>query len=139
MGTTNKAFFISRPRNLTDLKTPHQVELEKSFSISKRLNLTRTDYENFASDLLVERNYIANYAGMCKNDNDELECIFISQPNDFEGVLVVPDENGFIEKAAFYKKAPNCPVEINRQFSRTTARRFQSRKQRIETSIRLAK
>lgn len=98
--TTNRAFFVNRPREINDLFIPHPVEKEQSFYVKKHIVLLPHDYENFVTDLLVEREYIAKSEFSYTGRDDILECLFVTQMNSDEGVLVVPDENGFIKLAA---------------------------------------
>lgn len=101
--TTNRAFFVIRPREINDLFTPHPVEREQDFYVKKRIVLKPYEYENFITDLLVERDYINKSDISCTNRGDILECLLVTKPNTDEGVLVVPDDNGFIKLAASYK------------------------------------
>ena len=100
---TNQAFFFNRPRVLTDLLVPHTIEDEKAFLIARRIDLRPIDYENFVSDLRVERDYIENYAKLCTQQNNIFQCLLISECGNSDGILVVPDENGTVRSAAFFE------------------------------------
>ncbi len=104
MKPTKQAYFINKPRILTDLISPHFTSDERAFEIAKRIDLRPIDYENFVTDLRVEREYIENSAHISEKQSDVFNCLFISKSGNNDGVLVVPDKNGFVESAAFFEE-----------------------------------
>ena len=108
MENRNTAFFAERPRRYLDLFLPHFLGREQDFIIAKHIILDDIDYENFITDMLVEREYIENAAPCAVSVDGVYSCLFISRRLCYKGVLVVPDADGRIHKAAFYesKKLP---------------------------------
>jgi len=104
MKAKKQAFFIKNPRVLTDLIGPHLLDDERAFSISKRIELRPIDYENFITDLRVEREYIENAANLNNEQSDAFKCVLISRSGNTDGVLVVPDKRGFVEFAAYLEE-----------------------------------
>ena len=52
---TGYAYFIPRPRVFADLFRPHLIEEERPYHIVKTVTLPAIDYENFITDMLVDR------------------------------------------------------------------------------------
>ena len=104
MDMKRQAFFVNKPRVLTDLMIPHHPDDERDFLISKRIELLPIDYENFVTDLRVNRDYIENSSNSCDKQNEIFNCLLISEIGGTDGVLVIPSENGFIKKAAFLEE-----------------------------------
>jgi len=84
--------------------SPHLMDDERTFEISKRIELLPIDYENFVTDMCVERDYIENAANQSDKQSDVFNCLLISKSGNTDGVLVVPGKNGFIGRAAFFKE-----------------------------------
>lgn len=104
MATDNRALFVRRPRVLSDLIIPHRVDNRSAYEIKKRINLRPIDYENLITDMLVERNYIEESSELCTSSSDVLDCLLISQIDSNEGILIVPEENGYVRFAAFLEE-----------------------------------
>lgn len=109
MKPIRQAFFINKPRVLTDLMSPHFLDDEEEFLISQRIELRPIDYENFITDFLVERDYIENAANLDYEQNEQYEdqnyvskCLLISKTGNTDGVLVIPNKNGHIKRAAYF-------------------------------------
>lgn len=110
METTRQAFFINKPRAITDLMSPHFLDDEEEFFISQRIELRPIDYENFITDFLVERDYIESAAYLDDEQNDKRfeeqnyvpKCLLISKTGNSDGVLVIPNKNGYIKRAAYF-------------------------------------
>ena len=56
------AYFVKKPSRLCDLLKPHRVEDEVSYEVVRTILLPQIDYENFATDLTVDREFIEQYA-----------------------------------------------------------------------------
>lgn len=112
MDNRNIAFFTERPRRYLDLFLPHFLSKEQEFIIAKRIYLSDIDYENFISDMLVEREYIENAAVCTAGSDGAYRCIFIGTRTSSRGVLVVPDSEGRVIKAAFFedKRSPYANI-----------------------------
>lgn len=104
MTTNNRAFFVRRPRVLSDLFTPHLIEYRSPYSVKKRINLRSIDYENLITDMLVEREYIEESAELCANSSEIIDCLLISQIDCTDGILIVPGKNGHVRSAAFLEE-----------------------------------
>lgn len=84
------AYFIRLPFRLEDLKRPHLVSNEKPYTIEKTVTLAAIDYENFITDLCVDRWFIEENRNLCCVDNNGVwRCIFVKQRNRPDGVLVM--------------------------------------------------
>lgn len=95
------AFFVVRPRVIQDLRKPHFIEEERSFTVMKEIILPWIDYENFITDLLVDRQFLEDHASLCSIDVADVNCLFIKPRKRDEGILVVPD-GAFVYMAAYY-------------------------------------
>ena len=72
------AYFVKNPSKLSNLVKPHRVEDEVSYEIVRTIYLPQIDYENFATDLTVDRAFIeenalgsSNYSGGKIYEGDE--------------------------------------------------------------------
>ena len=52
------AYFVLLPFRLEDLTCPHRVDKRNPYVIEKTIQLAKIDYENFITDLCVERWFI---------------------------------------------------------------------------------
>lgn len=59
------AWFVNNPRVVTALLKPHRLEEERAFTIVYIVRLSEMDYENFCTDMLVDRSYIEEHANLC--------------------------------------------------------------------------
>lgn len=59
------AYFVKNPSKLSNLVKPHRVEDEVSYEIVRTIYLPQIDYENFATDLTVDRAFIEENAHLC--------------------------------------------------------------------------
>lgn len=58
MAIITKAFFVQRPRTITDLIIPDSNVTEARFKIVEIVLLKSIDYENFITDMLVDREFL---------------------------------------------------------------------------------
>ena len=49
------AYFVSMPFRLEDLRRPHLNSARKPYAVEKTVELAKIDYENFITDLCVDR------------------------------------------------------------------------------------
>ena len=91
------AYFVRRPRHVSDLRRPHLPSAEQPYTIVRTVILRPIDYENFSEDLLADRAFLTPVAqaGSTKH------CIFITKRGISEGVLVVPTDDAHVRFAAF--------------------------------------
>ncbi len=92
-----KAYFVFRPRIVADLslKNPGGKWLE--YRIVKTICLTGIDYENFATDLLANRQFIEDHFTLCTEPGD---CLLITGKRRESELLVIPWQKCFVRYAA---------------------------------------
>ena len=96
------AHFVSMSFRLEDLRRPHLVKHQKPYVIEKTVQLAKIDYENFITDLCVDRWFIEENAKLCRIDDDDVwHCIFVQQQGRTDGVLVMPEGQDFPKWAAY--------------------------------------
>ena len=69
-------------------------------SNSKELPLI--DYENFITDMTVDRQYLEDNAHLCSK-GDVYKCLLIRRENKLDGVLVIPLDKAWVGWAAYYR------------------------------------
>jgi hypothetical protein len=95
------AFFVSMPFSMEDLKRPHLAERRKPYIVEKTVMLAKIDYENFVTDLCVDRWFIEENKNLCYVDDDDVwHCILVRRRRETEGVLVMPEGQNFPKWAA---------------------------------------
>lgn len=97
---TGSAYFVRKPRKLSDLLYPHGPEDEIPYEVVKTIHLLRIDYENFASDLTVDRTYIERLSLLCGIRDGIWQCLLIRQKNAETGILVMPEYKRLMGYAA---------------------------------------
>ncbi len=65
MGEPQYAYFVKEPRILKDLFAIHAVDLEHPYEVVKTIELPLIDYENFITDMTVDRQYLEDNAHLC--------------------------------------------------------------------------
>ena len=99
------AYFVRSPRVLDDLRRPHLLDEEQAFVIEKRITLGVIDFENFVTDMAVERPFLEDSAGSCAGEDDgALHCLLVRERGKTGGVLVVPEAGGYVLLAAYVEK-----------------------------------
>ena len=96
------AYFVRKPRRLKDLVTPHKIEDEVPYEVIKTVLLAQIDYDNFAADMTVEREYIGPYAHLCGIRDGLRKYLLIQQKNMKNGILVIPEDRCRVGYAAYY-------------------------------------
>ncbi len=100
------AYFVKLPFRLEDLKRPHFISDEKPYVVEKTVFLSSIDYENFVTDLCVDRRFIEENAGLCRVDDGGVwHCILAKRKNRPDGVLVMSGGRDFPLWAAYIPKA----------------------------------
>ena len=98
-----KAFFVFSPRNAEEFDRPFPLDWIKPYRIVGRIGLSGIDYENFVTDMLVEREYLEPYEKECHTES-VYDCVLVFEKGyENQGVLVIPDSGGFIKCAARYE------------------------------------
>ena len=116
MSLTGYAYFVSRPRVFADLFRPHLIEEERPYRIVKTVTLPAIDYENFITDLLVDRPFIEAFLPLCTAPGDCLlirPCFPLGGKSPVrtlgdrglvpDGILVIPGDGSFVASAAYYR------------------------------------
>lgn len=93
------AYFVRHPRVIGDLSVPHPVEAEREYEVASRVALAGIDYENFVTDMLADRPFIAENAALC-GEGKVMRCLLVQHPGQPGGVLVVPERGSFVGWAA---------------------------------------
>ena len=93
---------------IKDLQEAKQICLDKGFDpyeIVKDIRLQPIDYENFITDMTVDRKFIEDAASLCEN-GEVKKCLFVHGRTAEKGVLVLPDpdENAYVGWAAYIKE-----------------------------------
>ncbi len=99
------AYFVRMPFRIEDLRRPHLASSERPYVVEKTVLLSSIDYENFVTDLCVDRQFIEENAGLCFVDDDGVwHCILAKRKNRPDGVLVMSDGRDFPLWAAYIPK-----------------------------------
>ena len=101
METAGNAYFVRSPRRIEDLQALHLADKERPFEIVKTVKLAKIDYENFITDMLADRQFIADHAALCAKGK-AWRCILVQQRDRTDGVLVMPEDGCFVGWAAYY-------------------------------------
>ncbi len=88
---TGFAYFVRRPRTIDDLYRPHLIESERLFEVVKVVTLANIDFENFVTDMLVDRQFLEDYSSLCSRSGPVIRCLLVRSRRKDTGVLVVPD------------------------------------------------
>ena len=94
------AYFVRRPRVLDDLIVPHALNRERDYEVIATVVLEAIDYENFITDLLVDRQFIEDHAALCSR-GEIWACILVRQVGRKDGVLVIPEDGRYVGWAAY--------------------------------------
>ena len=100
MEYTGFAYFVERPRRLEDLTVPHLVEKERPYRIVAEIPLPAIDYENFITDMLADRQFLADHGGRCAK-GEVWSCLLVCRRDKPGGVLIMPEAGPFVGWAAY--------------------------------------
>ena len=92
-----KAYFVFRPRRIEDLKLSNPDGKWMEYRIVRTICLSKIDFENFATDLLADRQFIEDNAMRCIERGD---CLLITNRECSDELLVIPWQNSFVHRAA---------------------------------------
>ena len=103
MNNTGYAYFIQHPRMVDDLIALHDVADEQPYEIVKTVRLQAIDFENFITDMTVERQFIEDSAALC--DGEEVKkCLLICGRDPAFGILVIPEAKCYAGWAAYIRE-----------------------------------
>lgn len=98
------AFFTEYPKRAEELTRPRPVEEAAPYEIAGTVSLGKLDYDNFASDMLVSREFLELGASGCGVGGDgTLHCLLV-QCAGRPGLLIVPDPDGAVRFAAVLRE-----------------------------------
>ena len=92
-----KAYFVFRPRIVADLSLKKTGGKWLEYRIVKTICLTGIDYENFATDLLADRQFIEDHFTLCTEPGD---CLLFTGKRREPELLVIPWHKCFVRYAA---------------------------------------
>lgn len=99
------AFFVKLPFRLEDLRRPHLITDERPYVVEQTIALAEIDYENFVTDMTVERLFIEENRNLCRvHANGIWHCLFIRQRGRPDGVLVMSDGRDYPLWAAYIEQ-----------------------------------
>ena len=103
MNKKGTAYFVQHPRIVKDLIVLHDVVDEQPYEIVKEIWLQAIDFENFITDMTVDRQFIEDYAPLC--DNGEIKkCLLVRGRDPEYGILVLPEAKCFVGWAAYIRE-----------------------------------
>lgn len=102
MNKHGTAYFIQHPSVVNDLIVLHDVADEQPYEIVKEIRLQAIDFENFITDMTVDRQYIEDYASLCE-DGEVKKCLLIHGRDPEYGILVLPEVKCYVGWAAYIR------------------------------------
>lgn len=113
MKSCGYAYFVECPRIIDDLMLPHPIEQERPYRVVKSIKLAKIDYENFVTDMIADRQFIADSAELCSQGN-VWNCIFVQQRGRTDGVLIMPSDQCYVGWGAYLSEEKNKSKKIER-------------------------
>ena len=104
MSETSFAFFVERPRCIDELICPHPIEQERKYEVVKTVRLAKIDYQNFITDMVADRQFLEDNAGLCSRNGAAIRCLRVTCRGSDESVLVVP-QGAWVDIAAWDRKS----------------------------------
>lgn len=96
------ACFVPFPSRLESLTRPFASGSAKPYVVEKVIWLKPLDYENFITDLTVDRWFIEQNAALCRVGKDGVwHCLLVRGRGHSDGILVMPDGCTFPSWAAY--------------------------------------
>ena len=93
--------FLLNARTIEDLMQPYLLAHERKYRIVKTIELGKIDYENFVTDMLADRQFIEDNAGLCSR-GEVWQCLLIRQRRCSDGILVMPEGGCYVGWAAYF-------------------------------------
>ena len=82
------AFFVSRPSRIDDLIPPHLQGEPHPYKVTVTIELSWIDYENFSTDMKVDRPFLNEHMSDSYIMNGIWHCLLIQQKGCSDGILV---------------------------------------------------
>ena len=95
MNKTGRAYFVPDPSRAEDLIVPHLITDERPYEIVKTVTLGAIDYDNFITDMLVDRAFIEENHHLCEK-GEVWRCLFIRKRGQSDGILVMPEDDAYV-------------------------------------------
>ena len=92
-----KAFFVFRPRSVEELTFENPNGKMREYRIVKSICLSQIDHQNFATDLLADRQFIEDNAALCVEQGD---CLLVTNRRRELELLIIPWRGCFVKYAA---------------------------------------
>ena len=96
-----KAWFVFEPRRINDLAFGSQTGKWMKYHVVKTICLSRIDFENFATDLLADRQFIEDNISLCVEKGD---CLLVTDRQRTSELLIIPWHGCFVRYAALRPK-----------------------------------
>ena len=103
MDSNGYAYFIQHPRIVDDLIVLHDAADEQPYEIVKTIRLQAIDFENFITDMTVDRQFIEGSAALC-DDGEIKKCLLICGRDPAFGILVTPEAKCYVGWAAYIRE-----------------------------------
>lgn len=97
------ARFVLCPRQIGDLIDCEETAVLLPYRVVKTVELGAIDYENFITDMLVEREFLESAARLW-GVGEAMWCIKVKRKGCTGGILVVPNNKCFVGWAACIPK-----------------------------------
>ena len=97
------AKFVPCPCRIDELMDREEPGVWLPYRVVTTVELGAVDYENFITDMLVEREFLESAAGLC-SAGEVMWCIKVRRKGCADSVLVVPKKRCFIGWAAYIAK-----------------------------------
>lgn len=92
-----RAYFVFRPRTISDLSIENPTGKWREYRIVKTVMLSQMDFENFATDMLADRQFIEDSVPLCSQPGD---CLLVTNRRRQPEVLIFPWRGCFVRLAA---------------------------------------
>ena len=103
MRDNGTAYFVQYPRIMEELNIIHSLDWEKPYQVVKEIYLQAIDFENFVTDMTVDRQFIEDNASLCE-DGEVKKCLMVRGRDPRIGILVIPDAERYVGWAALVRE-----------------------------------
>ena len=103
MRDNGTAYFVQYPRIMEELNIIHSLDWEKPYQVVKEIYLQAIDFENFVTDMTVDRQFIEDNASLCE-DGEVKKCLLVRGRDPRIGILVIPDAERYVGWAVLVRE-----------------------------------